>query len=101
MSTLEIPYGTASRAFAAMVLSLVLGTSIAQTAPPDGLAAGNTNASVAAPPPGAPTTVHVSPHARAARQRAAAAAQAEAAPTGIRVSAFTARRKPHNLAGGR
>jgi hypothetical protein len=100
MSTLEIPYGTAGRAFAAMVLSLVLGTSIAQTAPPDGLAAGNTNASVAAPPPGAPTTVHVSPHARAARQRAAAA-QAEAAPNGIRVSAFTARRKPHNLAGGR
>jgi hypothetical protein len=82
-----------------MLLSLVLGTSVAQPAPGDDVAAGKTNALVAAPRPAAPASVPISPHARAARQRAAA--QAEAGPSGLRVSPFTARRKPHNLAGGR
>jgi uncharacterized cupredoxin-like copper-binding protein len=89
----------AGRAFAAMLLSLVLGTSVAQPAPADGVAAGKTNALLAAPPSVAPASVPMSPHARAARQRAAA--QAEAGPSGIRVSPFTARRKPHNLGGRR
>jgi hypothetical protein len=82
-----------------MLLSLVLGTSVAQPAPADGLAGGKTNALVAAPPPAAPASVPMSPHAHAARQRAAA--QAEAGPSAIRLSPFTARRKPHNLAGRR
>ena len=99
MSTLKASHRTTGHAFAAMLLSLFLGTSFAQTAPADGLQAGKTNAPVAAPSPAAPAGVHISPHARAARQRAAA--QAEAGPSGIRVSAFTTRRKPHNLAGGR
>jgi hypothetical protein len=82
-----------------MLLSLVLGASVAQPAPADGLAAGKTNGSVAAAPPGAPAGVHISPHARAARERAAA--QAAAGPSAIRVSPFTAKRKPHNVAGAR
>lgn len=82
-----------------MLLSLALGSSVAQPAPADGLAAAKTNASVAAAPPAVPASGHMSPHARAARQRAAA--RAEAAASGIRVSPFTARRKPHNLAGAR
>jgi hypothetical protein len=99
MSALEASCRTAGRAFAAMLLSLVLGTSVAQAAPADGVAAGKANVVVAAPP-AAPASARISPHARAARERAAAA-QAEAAASGIRVSAFTARRKPHNLAGTR
>lgn len=99
MSALEGSRRTPGRAFAAMLLSLVLGTSVAQSAQSDGLAAGKTNALVAAAPPAAPASVPMSPHARAARQRAAA--QAEAGPSGIRVSPFTARRKPHKLGGGR
>jgi len=99
LSTLEASHRTTGRAFVAMLLSLVLGTSVAQPAPADGLAAGKTNASVAASPPAPPASAPVSPHARAARQRAAA--QAEAGPSGTRYSPFTDRRKPHNLAGGR
>lgn len=99
MSALEASRRAAWRASAAMLLSLVLGASVAQPAPADGPAAGKTNALVAAPPPAAPGNVPVSPHARAARQRAAA--QAEAGPSNIRVSPFTARRKPHKLGGGR
>jgi hypothetical protein len=82
-----------------MLLSLVLGTSGAQPAPANGVATGKANPLVAAAPAAAPASAHVSPHARAARQRAVA--QAEAGPSGIRVSPYTDRRKPHNLAGAR
>jgi hypothetical protein len=99
VNALPSTHRTARPAFAALLLSLVLGTSLAQAAPADGVAAGKANA-VVATPPAAPASAHISPHARAARERAAAA-QAEAAASGIRVSAFTARRKPHKLAGGR
>ena len=105
MSALRASHQRAARTFAAMLVPMVLGTSFALAAPADGAAAGKTtNASVAAASPAAPASARVSPHARAARQRAAAqaAAQADAGPSGIRVSAFTLRRKPHNhLAGAR
>ena len=97
MSALEPSHRTVGRAFAAMLLSFLLGTSVAQPAPADGVPAGKMNPVVAAPRPAA--SVPVSPHARAARQRAAV--QAEAAASGIRVSPFTATRKPHNLASHR
>ena len=89
---------TAARACAAMFLSLVLGTCLAQPAPAEGADAGKTNTSVAAPP-GAARGVHVSPHALAARKRAAA--QAQAGPADVHVSRFTTRRKPQTLASGR
>lgn len=101
MSALRATHRTG--AFAAMLVPLVLGTSFALAAPAGGAAAGKTtNASVAAVSPAAPASSRVSPHARAARQRAAAqaAAQAEAGPSGVRVSAFTMRRKPHSHMAG-
>ena len=99
MSPLQAPHRLAWRAFGAMLLAFVLGTSVAQPAPADGPAGGKTNTLVTAAPPAAPASVPVSPHARAARQRAAAQAQAGA--SGIHVSQFTIRRKPHNLSGAR
>ena len=100
----EATHRTAGRALAATVLSLALGTLAAQTTPADGPAAGKTSTLLAAASPAAPAGVHVSPHARAARERAErerAAAQAGAGPSALRVSPFTTRRKPHSLASGR
>jgi hypothetical protein len=99
MSARQAIQRTAGRTFAAMLLSMVLGTPLAQAAPADGVAAGKSDVSVGAPAQTAPATVHMSPHARAARERAAA--QAQPAASGIRVSAFTLKRKPHNHAGVR
>lgn len=102
MSKLGASRGTGGCAFAAMLLSLLLG--VAHAAPAADLASGNTDASVAVPPPSVPPTVRVSPHARAAQQRAAAqaAGQAQTGQSGARASAFSTNRKPHNhLAGAR
>jgi hypothetical protein len=80
--------------WAAAAIALLLAVS---TAPAVQAAAAPTAAATApagAAPPANPANAHpTSPHARAARQRALA--KAEAAPaTGIRVSPFTTKRKP-------
>jgi len=55
--------------------------------------AANAKAAAAAKQPAAPATEQrISPHVRAARQRALA--KADAAPSGIRVSPYTTARKP-------
>jgi hypothetical protein len=70
---------------AALVLLLaVSGTPVARAA---------ADAAPAAAPPAKPDSAPMSPHARAARERALA--QAGAAAPGIRVSPYTNRRKPH------
>lgn len=88
------PRDTAGRAFAAMLLCVALGTSLAQTAPAAGADTAKTNASGTTP-----GNARVSPHALAARKRAAA--QAEGGTSAVRVSSFTGKRRPLNQVGGR
>ena len=80
------------------LLLTVSGTPVVQAAE-DAAPVVAAKPSVAASPPARPASAPMSPHARAARQRALA--QADTAASGIRVSPLTDRRKPHKPAGGR
>ena len=76
-------------------LALLLAISLAPAAQgaSDATQLAAADAPAAATPPSSPASMPISPHARAARQRALA--QPDAAASGIRVSPLTDRRKPH------
>jgi hypothetical protein len=87
---------TACGPAAVALLIAVSGVAVAQpaanSAPP-----ATVTAPAVTPPHAMPGAVRVSPHARAARERALA--KAESAPAGsVRVSPFTSNRKPHKPA---
>jgi hypothetical protein len=84
---------------AAIALLLVMAALPVVQAATDATPATESKAAVAATPPARPASAPVSPHARAAQQRALA--QADSAAQGIRVSPYTDRRKPHKPVVGR
>ena len=76
-----------------LVLLLAISSAPAAQGATDATPAAAPAASAAAMQPASPASMPISPHARAARERALA--QPDAAASGIRVSPFTDRRKPH------